>query len=194
VDDVTHVVNYECPEDEKTYVHRIGRTGRAGRTGVAVTFVDWRDMQRWKLINDALGLGQPEPAETYSTSEHLYAELSIPPGSGGTLPPAMRGRAGLSAEAEEDLGETGRTRSRRGRSRSRTRNHGTDGGRTSRSHDGAIREAAEETRADGASSRSRRRRTRGGREVARDAAADADREVIREVIREVSADSGQRAL
>ena len=31
VDDVTHVVNYECPDDEMTYVHRIGRTGRAGR-------------------------------------------------------------------------------------------------------------------------------------------------------------------
>src|SRR6516164_10470607 len=61
VDDVTHVVNYECPDDEKTYVHRIGRTGRAGRAGVAITFVDWRDMHRWKLINDALGLGQPEP-------------------------------------------------------------------------------------------------------------------------------------
>src|SRR5215475_11993805 len=36
VDDVTHVVNYECPEDEKAYLHRIGRTGRAGRDGVAV--------------------------------------------------------------------------------------------------------------------------------------------------------------
>ena len=33
VDDVTHVVNYECPEDEKAYLHRIGRTGRAGRDG-----------------------------------------------------------------------------------------------------------------------------------------------------------------
>ena len=33
VDDVTHVVNYECPDDEKTYVHRIGRTGRQGRRG-----------------------------------------------------------------------------------------------------------------------------------------------------------------
>src|SRR6266702_7208966 len=78
VDDVTHVVNYECPDDEKTYVHRIGRTGRAGRAGVAVTFVDWRDMHRWKLINDALSLGMAEPVETYSTSEHLYAELDIP--------------------------------------------------------------------------------------------------------------------
>src|SRR6201989_2023784 len=77
VDDVTHVVTYECPDDEMTYVHRIGRTGRAGRAGVAVTFVDWRDMHRWKLINDALGLGQPEPAGTFSTSDHLYTELSI---------------------------------------------------------------------------------------------------------------------
>src|ERR1700722_8193565 len=114
VDDVTHVVNYECPDDEMTYVHRIGRTGRAGRTGVAVTFVDWRDMHRWKLINDALALGKPEPEETYSTSEHLYAELDIPREAAGTLPHAMRGREGLEAEAIEDIGETGKTRSRRG--------------------------------------------------------------------------------
>src|SRR6266852_235721 len=113
VDDVTHVVNYECPEDDKTYVHRIGRTGRAGRPGVAVTFVDWRDMHRWKLINDALGLGKPEPEETYSTSEHLYAQLDIPREATGTLPRAMRDRAGLDAEAIEDIGETGRIRSPR---------------------------------------------------------------------------------
>ena len=113
VDDVTHVVNYECPDDEKTYVHRIGRTGRAGKAGVAVTFVDWRDMHRWKLINDALGLGQPEPEETYSTSEHLYTQLDIPREATGTLPRAQRGRAGLEAEAVEDIGETGRIRSPR---------------------------------------------------------------------------------
>ncbi len=113
VDDVTHVVNYECPDDEKTYVHRIGRTGRAGRTGVAVTFVDWRDMHRWKLINDALDLGKPEPEETYSTSEHLYTQLDIPREATGTLPRAMRDRVGLEAEAIEDIGETGRIRSPR---------------------------------------------------------------------------------
>jgi len=115
VDDVTHVVNYECPDDEKTYVHRIGRTGRAGREGVAVTFVDWADLQRWKLINAALGLDFPDPAETYSTSEHLYSELTIPPGISGKLPVGQRARAGLAAEAEEDLGETGRIRSKRTR-------------------------------------------------------------------------------
>jgi superfamily II DNA/RNA helicase len=127
IDDVTHVINYECPEDEKTYVHRIGRTGRAGRAGVAVTFVDWRETQRWKLIDSALGLGQPEPPETYSTSEHLFADLSIPPEVTGRLSREQRGaRAGLDAEAAEDLGETGRTRSQHG-DRDRDRDRGERG-------------------------------------------------------------------
>jgi superfamily II DNA/RNA helicase len=115
VDDITHVVNYECPEDENAYLHRIGRTGRAGRTGVAVTFVDWADLQRWKLINEALSLGKPEPAETYSTSEHLFTALNIPAGATGILPRAQRERAGLEAERLEDIGETGKVRSQAGR-------------------------------------------------------------------------------
>ncbi|MEV5652067.1 DEAD/DEAH box helicase [Nocardia sp. NPDC052254] len=85
IDDVTHVVNYQCPEDEKTYVHRIGRTGRAGRTGVAVTLVDWDELHRWESINSALGLGIPEPVETYSRSEHLRNDLGIPESATGTL-------------------------------------------------------------------------------------------------------------
>ena len=113
VDDVTHVINYECPEDDKAYLHRTGRTGRAGRDGIAVTFVDWRDMPRWKLINEALGMGQPEPLETYSTSEHLFAALDIPAGVTGSLPRAKRGRAGIEAEELEDVGETGKARSPR---------------------------------------------------------------------------------
>jgi superfamily II DNA/RNA helicase len=114
VDDVTHVVNYECPEDEKAYLHRIGRTGRAGRAGVAVTFVDWHDMPRWKLINETLNLGHPEPVETYSTSEHLFGDLQIPAGVTGTLPRSQRERLGLEAEQLEDIGETGSHRSRGG--------------------------------------------------------------------------------
>ena len=113
VDDVTHVINYECPEDDKGYLHRTGRTGRAGRDGIAVTFVDWRDMPRWKLINEALGMGIPEPPETYSTSEHLFEALDIPAGVRGSLPRAERGRAGLDAEELEDIGETGKARSPR---------------------------------------------------------------------------------
>lgn len=107
VEGVTHVINYQSPEDEKTYLHRIGRTGRAGAKGTAVTLVDWDDIPRWKLINKALDLPFDEPEETYSTSAHLYAQLSIPEGTKGVLPRAERTRAGLAAEEVEDLGETG---------------------------------------------------------------------------------------
>jgi superfamily II DNA/RNA helicase len=107
VEGVTHVVNYQCPEDEKVYLHRIGRTGRAGASGVAVTFVDWDELARWKMICDALDLPFHSPAETYSTSENLYIDLDIPTGSTGRLPRAQRTRAGLEAEEVEDLGETG---------------------------------------------------------------------------------------
>jgi superfamily II DNA/RNA helicase len=107
---VTHVVNYECPDDEKTYVHRIGRTGRAGEAGTAITFVDWEDGYRWGMINRALDLPFPEPEETYSTSDYLYDELEIPKTATGRLPTAKRTRAGLGAEEIEDLGETGRRR------------------------------------------------------------------------------------
>jgi superfamily II DNA/RNA helicase len=113
IDDVTHVFNFQCPEDEKTYVHRIGRTGRAGREGVAVTLVDWDEEYRWKSISDALDLGKPEPVETYSTSDHLFAELHIPAGSTGRLPVAQQTRAGLDAEPEEDLSGGKKRRSRR---------------------------------------------------------------------------------
>jgi superfamily II DNA/RNA helicase len=138
VDDITHVVNYECPEDENAYLHRIGRTGRAGRTGVAVTFVDWADLQRWKMISEALGLDKPEPAETYSTSEHLYTALNIPAGAKGILPRAQRERAGLEAERLEDIGETGRIRSQAGRGGGRSADGRSADGRSSdgRSSDG----------------------------------------------------------
>ncbi|MFG1825799.1 DEAD/DEAH box helicase [Microbispora bryophytorum] len=144
IDDVTHVVNYDCPQDEKTYVHRIGRTGRAGRTGVAVTFVEWTELARWKVINNALSLDFSEPVETYSSSPHLYADLDIPEGTKGVLPRAQRSRAGLEAEEIEDLGETGRTRTR---------------GKSGR---GEREERREERRERPARTRERRR-TRGGR-------------------------------
>jgi len=85
IDGITHVINYQCPEDEKTYVHRIGRTARAGAHGIAVTFVDWDELARWKMIDTALVLGLPEPVETYSSSEHLYEMLNIPAGSTGRM-------------------------------------------------------------------------------------------------------------
>jgi superfamily II DNA/RNA helicase len=116
VTDVTHVVNYQCPEDAKTYVHRIGRTGRAGKTGVAVTLVDWDELHRWKTISDDLGLDMPEAPETYSTSAHLYADLDIPETATGRLPLGKRTRAGLDAEYVDTEGDHG---GRRRKSRDR---------------------------------------------------------------------------
>jgi len=112
VEGVTHVVNYSCPDDEKTYLHRIGRTGRAGASGVAVTLVDWDDLTRWKSINQILDLPFADPPETYSTSDSFYEELSIPRNVGAILPRAERTRAGLRAETLEDLGETGQRKSK----------------------------------------------------------------------------------
>ncbi|GAA2050655.1 hypothetical protein GCM10009757_22860 [Streptomyces cheonanensis] len=152
VEGVTHVINYQTPEDEKTYLHRIGRTGRAGNTGTAVTLVDWDDIPRWQLINKALNLDFHDPAETYSTSPHLFQVLGIPEGTKGILPRAERTRAGLAAEEVEDLG--GRESKRSG-----------GGGRAK-----AGAEEAERPRR----TRSRqRRRTRGGVAVAADAPAAA---------------------
>jgi superfamily II DNA/RNA helicase len=116
VTDVTHVINYQCPEDAKTYVHRIGRTGRAGKEGVAVTLVDWDELHKWKTISDDLGLGKPEAPETYSTSEHLYTDLVIPANAKGRLPHSQRTRAGLDAEYVDTEGDHG------GRKRSGDRN------------------------------------------------------------------------
>jgi Superfamily II DNA and RNA helicases len=162
---VTHVINYDCPEDQDTYTHRIGRTGRAGATGVAVTFVDWEDMPRWRIIDKSLGLDMPEPPETYHTSAHLYTDLDIPEGAPGALPSTARTRAGLEAEAEEDLGGpssrgagAGRRADGSGRSRRRRRRRG-EAGPTEHTHPDSPESAA-----DGAEAprRRRRRRRRGG--------------------------------
>lgn len=50
IESVSHVVNYDIPQDPESYVHRIGRTGRAGRKGVALTFIEPREYRQLKLI------------------------------------------------------------------------------------------------------------------------------------------------
>jgi superfamily II DNA/RNA helicase len=143
VADISHVINYNCPEDDKTYVHRIGRTGRAGKTGTAVTFVDWADLTRWKLINKALELPFDEPVETYSTSDHLFHDLGISRDVKGRLKPPSpkeprtggdrgdrggRGRGGQGGGrpqgestrgGEQKAGDVQRRRRNRSRTRSR---------------------------------------------------------------------------
>jgi superfamily II DNA/RNA helicase len=163
---ITHVVNYSCPEDEKTYLHRIGRTGRAGATGIAITFVDWADIHRWKMINKALDLPFDEPQETYSTSEHLYHDQGIAPGTKGRIVPEgsvvverkdTRGQGGR--------GDGGRGGNRGGGGRGRGRSDG-DSAKSSSSGSSAKSETSSERPA---RSRNRnRRRTRGGKPASSD--------------------------
>ncbi|MFD3840957.1 DEAD/DEAH box helicase, partial [Streptomyces sp. NPDC058642] len=153
VEGVTHVINYQTPEDEKTYLHRIGRTGRAGAKGIAITLVDWDDIPRWQLINKALELNFNDPPETYSTSPHFYEEMNIPAGTKGVLPRGERTRAGLAAEEVEDLGETG---GRGGRGRTDRGDRGDRGGR------GGRDESRSADRERPARTPRRRRRTRNG--------------------------------
>lgn len=137
VEDVTHVINHRVPEDEKTYLHRTGRTGRAGNEGTAVTLVDWDDLPRWKVINDALELGVPEPVETYSSSEHLFYDLNIPAGTKGRLPREERVAEGMGDEFFESArdsrdGRPARSRGGRDGSREGGRSGGRDGEKGSR--------------------------------------------------------------
>ena len=176
VDDVTHVINYTVPEDEKNYLHRTGRTGRAGRTGIAVTFVDWEDMTRWKHINEALELGIPEPVETYSSSAHLFTDLGIAAGTKGRLKATSITPEMAKARREADRrdgprgaggsrgGSRGGDRSSGGRSpaRSDIRRPSSD----SSTQGSAPKAAPAETHGDGEHKRPaanrQRRRTRGG--------------------------------
>ncbi|WP_328809911.1 DEAD/DEAH box helicase [Rhodococcus sp. NBC_00294] len=167
IDDVTHVINYQCPEDEKTYVHRIGRTGRAGRTGIAVTLVDWDDIPRWQLIDKALGLDIPDPVETYSSSEHLYAELNIPHGTTGSIAkrraetPAAE-KTDTRSSRSENSGQASdgeaTTTSRRSRSRRRTRGGGHAD--TAATADSSATTGPAEASGDGSTSDKPRRRRR----------------------------------
>jgi superfamily II DNA/RNA helicase len=165
VQGVSHVINYTCPEDEKTYIHRIGRTGRAGATGIAVTFVDWADLHRWKMINKALDLPFEEPQETYSTSENLFHDLGIPAGTKGRIvDPAPQ------APREDRSPRERAPRERAPRSRDRQRTRTRSGGQVAADAAGAAQNTAEKQATPAAASagderpagqgRNRRRRRR----------------------------------
>jgi len=170
IDDITHVINFQCPEDEKTYVHRIGRTGRAGRTGIAVTLVDWDELERWAMINRELNLDCPDPPETYSRSPHLYEELDIPSDVTGSVGASRAKPAKKSADPElKRESSTDKDRPARARSRSRRR---TRGGELATGHvEGAEPVATDAPTPEGACSdetapAARRRRRRRPRKAA----------------------------
>jgi superfamily II DNA/RNA helicase len=156
IDDVTHVINYQIPEDEQAYVHRIGRTGRAGKSGVAVTLIDWDELARWEMIDKALGLGHPDPAETYSSSPHLYEELDIPTDAMGRIGPARPAKA--AKRPPRDAAEApARTRTK---SRRRTRGGEPVGGHPAGDQSAETSENGDKPAAEGEGTNRKRRRRR----------------------------------
>lgn len=78
VEDVTHVINYQCPDDDRAYVHRIGRTGRAGHTGMAVTLVGWDEVDRFNALCETLNLDLSNPPQWFSSSPEFLEAFALP--------------------------------------------------------------------------------------------------------------------
>lgn len=55
VTDLTHIINYNLPDDREVYIHRTGRTGRAGKTGVAISIIHSREMERIRTLEKLTG-------------------------------------------------------------------------------------------------------------------------------------------
>ncbi|QDU32527.1 ATP-dependent RNA helicase RhlE [Poriferisphaera corsica] len=69
VSDISHVVNYDLPEDPETYIHRIGRTGRAGASGDAISFVSHDDGKALRLIERLLGWHIPIKQHSFENED-----------------------------------------------------------------------------------------------------------------------------
>jgi len=100
---VTHVVNYDCPDDEKMYLHRIGRTARAGESGKAITFAEFNEVDRLNVIRKKVGALDTEVVQAFSTSPVLAERFRLP---------EIRPWDHLTTEAQER--EANRSGSRRG--------------------------------------------------------------------------------
>jgi len=56
IESVSHVINYEIPQDSEAYVHRIGRTGRAGKSGIAITLIEPKEFRQLRDIERGIGM------------------------------------------------------------------------------------------------------------------------------------------
>ncbi|KQB87563.1 DEAD-box ATP-dependent RNA helicase CshA [Corynebacterium lowii] len=118
VDDVTHVINYQVPDDPMTYIHRIGRTGRAGHSGTAVTLIGYDEVNKWQIINEENSLGFGEPAQWFSTSPELIEAFDLDANTGDSVGPPRRvfglapARSGLARGSRKGQKNSGRGRRR----------------------------------------------------------------------------------
>ena len=168
VENVTHVVNYDCPDDEKMYLHRIGRTARAGNEGVAVTFATFNEVDRLNVIRKAVDADR-EIEEIFSTSDLLTDRFELPEETPWDhLARTSGGGNGGGKRSNGSSGRSDRGSRSKGSSDGRSKNRGRSQGRGEQG-----------------SSRSERRRDR-------DAEADIVRTRTRTRTRDDSDDSNDR--
>ena len=120
---LSHVINYDTPEDDRAYVHRIGRTGRAGAAGVAVTFVAWNELDTADLIRRRLELTDEPVHEVYSTSPLLAELFDLPTveEAAAARAAAAPGKPEKAEKADPPAEEPARRRSRSAARRRRRR-------------------------------------------------------------------------
>ena len=156
IDDVTHVINFDTPDDEKMYLHRIGRTGRAGHDGVAVTLVLHNELPRMQMILRELDI-EAEIPEMFSTSPELVELFD--------LGPVTSSKKRTNAYGTVELDEGGARKGRKPRRKVRaTKTHGEA---PSPSADGDLT-TSEPTDEDTAAPKRRRTRTKHVRQTGHD--------------------------
>ena len=107
IEELSHVINYDLPNEPETYVHRIGRTGRAGLSGAAISFCDFNEKAYLKDIQKLLGREIPV------VEDHPYPMQNFEPAQPQPRPRAARAEPGF--KPARAAGETGIRRRRRSR-------------------------------------------------------------------------------
>ncbi|MCX4246278.1 DEAD/DEAH box helicase [Paraliomyxa miuraensis] len=109
VDGITHVINFDLPNEPETYVHRIGRTGRAGATGVALSMCDHEERDYLRDIESLIG------RRIEAVDDHAYPPSGQPPAPAVAPRPRAGGGRAPAGPARRGSGRPGRGRRRGGR-------------------------------------------------------------------------------
>ncbi len=134
VEEIARVINYEVPDEEESYVHRIGRTGRALRTGIAITLVAGKEMVDWRRIVRAtgfpvevMGAGFVPSAANEGSSDESEGRGRF--GRSGSRRGGGGGGGGGGGRRREGPGDRGRSSGRREGGHSHARGPGESHGR-----------------------------------------------------------------
>ncbi|MGY2498307.1 helicase-related protein, partial [Klebsiella pneumoniae] len=100
IPDVTHVFNYDLPDDAEDYVHRIGRTGRAGRGGEAISLVSQDEQDQLKAIESLIGLSIPSEILAGYEPSGKPTRQTLPGSKPVQNPPRDRGHANAKHNAK----------------------------------------------------------------------------------------------